>query len=87
MLPHHVNDAFYPIVSHIWRAAEFAGEESSGARLEKIEAMARRSRLEPKEIEAYLASGTWQVEIAGKLCPAVVSARPLYDPGMKRIHA
>ena len=27
--PHHVNDAFYPIVSHIWRAAEFASEESS----------------------------------------------------------
>ena len=45
--------------------------------------------IEPKVTvdEAYLASGTWQVEIAGKLCPAVVSARPLYDPGMKRIHA
>jgi glycine cleavage system aminomethyltransferase T/glycine/D-amino acid oxidase-like deaminating enzyme len=45
--------------------------------------------IEPKVTvdEAYLASGTWQVDIAGKLCPAVVSARPLYDPGMKRIHA
>ena len=45
--------------------------------------------IEPKVTvdEAYLASGTWQVEIAGKLCPAVVSARPLYDPEMKRIHA
>jgi glycine cleavage system aminomethyltransferase T/glycine/D-amino acid oxidase-like deaminating enzyme len=37
--------------------------------------------------EAYLGSGQWQVEIAGKLHPAAVSARPLYDPAMKRIHA
>jgi 4-methylaminobutanoate oxidase (formaldehyde-forming) len=45
--------------------------------------------IEPKVTvdEAYLASGTWQVDIAGRLYPAVVSARPLYDPGMKRIHA
>jgi len=36
---------------------------------------------------AYLSSGAWQVEIAGKLYPASVSARPLYDPQMQRIHA
>ena len=38
--------------------------------------------LEPKQTvdEAYLTSGTWEVEIAGKRYPAVVSARPLYDP-------
>jgi glycine cleavage system aminomethyltransferase T/glycine/D-amino acid oxidase-like deaminating enzyme len=36
---------------------------------------------------AYLGNGEWQVEIAGKLYPASVSARPLYDPQMKRIHA
>ena len=36
---------------------------------------------------AYLGSGAWQVEIAGKLYPASVSARPLYDPQMTRIHA
>jgi class 3 adenylate cyclase/tetratricopeptide (TPR) repeat protein len=54
--PHHVNDAFYPIVSHIWRAAEFASDESSGARLEKLETMARRSQLEPKEIVPFMAS-------------------------------
>jgi 4-methylaminobutanoate oxidase (formaldehyde-forming) len=35
---------------------------------------------------AYLGSGEWQVEIAGKLYPASVSARPLYDPEMNRIH-
>jgi heterotetrameric sarcosine oxidase gamma subunit len=38
--------------------------------------------LEPRQTvdEAYLASGTWEVEIAGRRYPAVVSARPLYDP-------
>jgi 4-methylaminobutanoate oxidase (formaldehyde-forming) len=44
--------------------------------------------IEPKVVvdEAYLGSGRWEVDIAGKLYPAVVSARPLYDPQMKRIH-
>jgi 4-methylaminobutanoate oxidase (formaldehyde-forming) len=43
--------------------------------------------LEPKQTvdEAYLTSGTWEVEIAGKLYPCVVSARPLYDPKGERI--
>jgi 4-methylaminobutanoate oxidase (formaldehyde-forming) len=31
-----------------------------------------------------LSSGTWQVEIAGTRYPAVVSARPLYDPKAER---
>jgi 4-methylaminobutanoate oxidase (formaldehyde-forming) len=35
----------------------------------------------------YLSTGKWQVEIAGKLYPAVVSLRPLYDPEMRRIRA
>jgi 4-methylaminobutanoate oxidase (formaldehyde-forming) len=34
---------------------------------------------------AYLEGGTWEVEIAGKLYPAIVSLKPLYDPEMKRI--
>jgi 4-methylaminobutanoate oxidase (formaldehyde-forming) len=44
--------------------------------------------IEPKvQVDAaYLDSGGWQVEIAGKLYPASVSLRPLYDPQMKRIH-
>jgi len=44
--------------------------------------------IEPRVIvdEAYLASGRWEVDIAGTLYPALVSARPLYDPQMKRIH-
>jgi 4-methylaminobutanoate oxidase (formaldehyde-forming) len=34
---------------------------------------------------AYLDAGTWEVEIAGKMYPAVASIRPLYDPENKRI--
>jgi glycine cleavage system aminomethyltransferase T len=35
--------------------------------------------------EAYLTTGRWEVEIAGRLYPAVASLRPMYDPGMGRI--
>jgi glycine cleavage system aminomethyltransferase T/glycine/D-amino acid oxidase-like deaminating enzyme len=34
---------------------------------------------------AWLESGQWEVEIAGKRYPATVSLRPMYDPDMKRI--
>ena len=37
--------------------------------------------------EAYLRQGKWEVDIAGKIYPAEVSARPLYDPAMQRIKA
>ncbi|MFO0587252.1 MAG: FAD-dependent oxidoreductase [Polyangiaceae bacterium] len=35
--------------------------------------------------QAYLESGSWEVDIAGKKYPAVASLRPLYDPDAKRI--
>ena len=43
--------------------------------------------IEPKRPvdEAYLNSGRWEVDIAGKLYPALVSARPLYDALSTRI--
>ena len=34
---------------------------------------------------AWLKDGRWEVDIAGKLYPATVSLRPLYDPQMLRI--
>ena len=45
--------------------------------------------IEPKAPvdECYLSGGEWQVDIAGKLHPAIVSVTPLYDPGMTRIRA
>jgi len=36
---------------------------------------------------AWLNEGRWEVDIAGKLYPAVASLRPLYDPQMERIKA
>ena len=43
--------------------------------------------VEPKCVvdQAYIDSGTWEVEIATRRYPAVVSLRPLYDPRMLRI--
>jgi glycine cleavage system aminomethyltransferase T/glycine/D-amino acid oxidase-like deaminating enzyme len=45
--------------------------------------------IEPKGVDAvdaqYLASGRWEVEIAGRRYPAIVSLKPLYDPGNERI--
>jgi 4-methylaminobutanoate oxidase (formaldehyde-forming) len=35
--------------------------------------------------QKYLDAGTWEVDIAGKLYPATVSLKPLYDPENKRI--
>jgi glycine cleavage system aminomethyltransferase T/glycine/D-amino acid oxidase-like deaminating enzyme len=34
---------------------------------------------------AWLSTGHWEVDIAGRRYPALVSMRPLYDPEMKRI--
>jgi 4-methylaminobutanoate oxidase (formaldehyde-forming) len=36
---------------------------------------------------AYLDGGTWEVEIAGGMHPAVASLRPLYDPTMSRVRS
>jgi 4-methylaminobutanoate oxidase (formaldehyde-forming) len=36
---------------------------------------------------AWLSGGRWEVDIAGRLYPATVAQRPLYDPGMERIKA
>jgi len=45
--------------------------------------------IEPKVVvdAAYLGSGAWEVEIAGRRYPAAVSLRPMYDPQMLRIRA
>jgi AAA ATPase-like protein/adenylate/guanylate cyclase family protein len=54
--PHHVNDAFYPIMRQIWRAAGFVTGESTTTRLDKLEAMIALSGLESAEVAPYLAS-------------------------------
>ena len=37
--------------------------------------------------KAWLDAGEWTVEVAGKIIPATVSLRPMYDPKMERIKA
>ncbi|MFC7489507.1 MULTISPECIES: GcvT family protein [unclassified Knoellia] len=37
--------------------------------------------------KAWLDEGTWEVDVAGTLVPAVVSLRPLYDPTSARVRA
>ena len=36
---------------------------------------------------AWLDEGEWAVDIAGRIYPARVSLRPMYDPAMERIRA
>ena len=45
--------------------------------------------IEPRQVvdAAYLSSGRWEVDIAGRRYPAVVSLKPLYDPQNLRIRA
>ena len=33
----------------------------------------------------FLDEGKWEVDIAGKVYPVIVSFRPLYDPGMEKV--
>jgi class 3 adenylate cyclase len=54
--PHHVNDAFYPIVSQIRHAAGFTRVETPAARLDTLEAMIARSGPNSKDIASYLAA-------------------------------
>jgi len=35
--------------------------------------------------QAWLDGGRWEVDIAGRLYPAIASLRPLYDPEMQRV--
>jgi class 3 adenylate cyclase len=54
--PHHVNDAFYPIIGQIRHAAGFVERDPVAARLDKLDAMITRSGVEAKDAAPYLAS-------------------------------
>jgi class 3 adenylate cyclase/tetratricopeptide (TPR) repeat protein len=54
--PHHVNDAFYPVIGQIWHAAGFVSGEAAGTRLDKLEKMIESTGLASREIVPYLAS-------------------------------
>jgi predicted ATPase len=54
--PHHINDAFYPVIGQIWRGAGFVTGETPATRLQKLEMMISHSRLDPGDIIPYFAS-------------------------------
>ncbi len=54
--PHHINDAFHPVIGQIWRGADFVGGEPAAVRLKKLEAMIASAGLDTREIAPYLAT-------------------------------
>jgi predicted ATPase/class 3 adenylate cyclase len=54
--PHHVNDAFHPVIGQIWHAAEFVSGEPAGSRLDKLEQMIESTGLSSRDIAPVLAS-------------------------------
>jgi predicted ATPase/class 3 adenylate cyclase len=54
--PHHVNDAFHPVIGQIWHAAEFVSGEPASSRLDKLEKMIESTGLLSRDIAPVLAS-------------------------------
>jgi class 3 adenylate cyclase/tetratricopeptide (TPR) repeat protein len=54
--PHHVNDAFYPVIGQIWRAAQFVVGEPTERRLQKLEASVEQLGLNLEQTVPYLAA-------------------------------
>lgn len=54
--PHHLNDAFYPVIGQIWHAAGFVSGEPPGVRLQKLEKIIEATGLAPSEIAPSLAA-------------------------------
>jgi class 3 adenylate cyclase/tetratricopeptide (TPR) repeat protein len=53
---HHVNEAFYPVLGPIWRAAGFESDEPAEQRLDKLEAFIGRAGLANSEFAPVLAA-------------------------------
>ena len=54
--PHHLNEAFYPLIGQIWQEAGFLAGEPAAARIDKLEAMVEHSNLQNVDTVPYLAS-------------------------------
>ncbi len=54
--PHHVNDAFHPVMGQIWHAAGFVSGEAAGSRLDKVEKMIEGTGLVSSNIAPFMAS-------------------------------
>ena len=79
-----------PLMFHaevVWRDGRPVGYVRAASYGHTVGGAVGLAFLEPKQAvdEAFLGSGTWEVEINGKKYPCTVSARPLYDPKGERI--
>jgi class 3 adenylate cyclase/predicted ATPase len=54
--PHHVNDAFYPVIGQVWNVAGFVSGEPAAERLDKLERMLGLAGLPIDEIVPFHAS-------------------------------
>jgi len=54
--PHHVNDAFYPVIGQVWNVAGFVSGEPAAERLDKLERMLKVSGLPIEEVVPFHAS-------------------------------
>lgn len=72
------------------RAASYGHTLGGAVGLAMIEPGARPHPALPAPVpvdQAWLAAGSWEVEVAGQRYPARVSLRPLYDPALERVRA
>jgi len=68
----------------IYREAELVGYVSSGGYGAYVGANIALGYLRPDAIET---SAEYEIEILGKMCPAILQAEPLYDPQGVRMRA
>jgi len=54
--PHHVNDAFYPVIGQVWNVAGFVSGEPASERLDKLERMLKIADLPIEEVAPFQAS-------------------------------
>jgi glycine cleavage system aminomethyltransferase T/glycine/D-amino acid oxidase-like deaminating enzyme len=81
-----------PLLYHaeiVTRNGKNAGYVRSGSYCYTLGGAAGLFMIEADETvnEAYIENGKWEINIAGKMYPAMVSLKPLYDPEMKKIKA
>jgi glycine cleavage system aminomethyltransferase T len=81
-----------PLLYHaevVTRDGKNAGYVRSGSYCYTLGGAAGLFMIEANEAvnETYIEKGKWEINIAGKIYPAHVSLKPLYDPEMKKIKA
>jgi class 3 adenylate cyclase len=77
--PHHINDAFYPIIGQIWHAAGLVSHEPAASRLDKLETLIGLSRLDNREELAPYFASLLSVPTDGRYKPLEMSPAELRE--------